>query len=317
MLQYLILQLCDTATSYCHYGNSHCEARLMPLPMLEKAVLWAMKEDLSVQVVYPDYALPQEYREVIDRVDHTDIVSSHSDLKDVAQVVVVDDWDELQDISFAKDAVYVLRTTLTSFYKRYEELTSVLQQVSRLNVVFLDVEHFTDADATVYGKALDFLAKDIEHLYVNGGQVQLNLLTDRMMLNKMNNCGAGETNVTLAPDGRFYVCPAFYNESNGYSIGSLDEGLDVKNAQLYKLDHAPICSHCDAYHCKRCIWLNRKTTLEVNTPSHEQCMMAHLERNASRLLLDALRKHGTFLPEQESITEIDYLDPFEKRKEWQ
>ena len=250
-------------------------------------------------------------------MDHTDIVSSHSDLKDVAQVVVVDDWDELQDISFAKDAVYVLRTTLTSFYKRYEELTSVLQQVSRLNVVFLDVEHFTDADATVYGKALDFLAKDIEQLYVNGGQVQLNLLTDRMMLNKMNNCGAGETNVTLAPDGRFYVCPAFYNESNGYSIGSLDEGLDVKNAQLYKLDHAPICRHCDAYHCKRCIWLNRKTTLEVNTPSHEQCMMAHLERNASRLLLYALRKHGTFLPEQESITEIDYLDPFEKRKEWQ
>ena len=46
-------------------------------------------------------------------------------------------------------------------------------------------------------------------------------------------------------------------------------------------------------------------------------MMAHLERNASRLLLYALRKHGTFLPEQESITEIDYLDPFEKRKEWQ
>ena len=193
----------------------------------------------------------------------------------------------------------------------------MLQLVSRLNVVFLDVEHFTDADAAVYGKALDFLAKDIEHLYVNGGQVQLNLLTDRMMLNKMNNCGAGDTNVTLAPDGRFYVCPAFYNEPKGYSIGSLDEGLDVKNAQLYKLDHAPICRHCDAYHCKRCIWLNRNTTLEVNTPSHEQCMMAHLERNASRLLLDALRKHGTFLPEQESITEIDYLDPFEKRKEWQ
>ena len=89
----------------------------------------------------------------------------------------------------------------------------------------------------------------------------------------------------------------------------------IKNKQLYRLDHAPICRHCDAWQCKRCIWLNRKTTLEVNTPSHEQCVVAHLERNASRELLENIRKHGMFLPETE-IKEIDYLDPFDKRDEW-
>lgn len=92
-------------------------------------------------------------------------------------------------------------------------------------------------------------------------------------------------------------------------------GLDIKNPQLYRLDHAPICRHCDAYQCKRCVWLNRKTTLEVNTPSHEQCVVAHVERNACKELLTAIRKHGEFMPEKE-ITEIDYIDPFEKRKEW-
>ena len=154
-------------------------------------------------------------------------------------------------------------------------------------------------------------------IYVDGKTPQLNVLTDRMMLKEMNNCGAGDTNITLAPNGKFYVCPAFYYEDEADSIGDLEHGLDIKNKQLYRLDHAPICRHCDAWQCKRCIWLNRKTTLEVNTPSHEQCVLAHLERNASRDLLNNIRKYGTFLPEQEEIKEIDYLDPFDKRDEWQ
>ena len=151
-----------------------------------------------------------------------------------------------------------------------------------------------------------------------------------MVLAEMNNCNAGENNITLAPDGKFYVCPAFYNLptidgyertmgdicNKGYNIGNIYDGLDIKNPQLYKLAYAPICRNCDAYQCKRCIWLNRKTTCEVNTPSHEQCVVAHLERNASRMLLNNIRKHGSFLPEREEIKVIDYLDPFDKGYEW-
>jgi hypothetical protein len=45
--------------------------------------------------------------------------------------------------------------------------------------------------------------------------------------------------------------------------------------------------------------------------------MAHLERNASRELLNSIRQHGTFLPDQEEIQKITYLDPFDVRKEWE
>jgi len=84
---------------------------------------------------------------------------------------------------------------------------------------------------------------------------------------------------------------------------------------LLRLDHGPICRHCDAYHCRRCVWLNRKTTLEVNTPSHEQCAVAHIEREAARKLLASIRDVGDFMPEVE-IKLINYNDPFEVRKEW-
>lgn len=100
-----------------------------------------------------------------------------------------------------------------------------------------------------------------------------------------------------------------------FSIGSLATGVDIKNAQLYKLSHAPICRNCDAYQCRRCVWLNRKTTYEINTPSREQCVVAHMERNASRDLLMNIRKQMVFLPDKEDIKDISYLDPYDARNE--
>ena len=82
------------------------------------------------------------------------------------------------------------------------------------------------------------LSEKVERLYVSGRSPQLNLLTDRLLLDQMNNCGAGETTITLAPDGRFYVCPAFYQSAEGYAVGDLEHGIDIKNQQLYRLDHA-------------------------------------------------------------------------------
>lgn len=310
MLQYLILQLCDTSVSYCHYDNPRTEPRLMPLDVLKKAILWSMKENLTVQVLHPDYALPNEYNEVLNQIDHTNIVSSHSPLKDDAEVVVVSDWNDLPLITYHQEAVYVLRTSKDLLTERYVELEDLLGRVNRLNLVITDVESFTDADFVTYKKVLKYLSQVLEKQYANGNQVQFNLLTDRMMLDKMNNCGAGDTNITLAPDGEFYVCPAFYASCVG-SLGNISEGIDIKNPQLYKLDHAPLCRKCDAYQCKRCIWLNRKTTFEVNIPSHEQCVLAHLERNASRGLLAAFHRQGLFSPKVGEIKELDYLDPFD------
>ena len=242
-------------------------------------------------------------------------------------MLVLNGWEALASDCKSEAASFavplVLRTGKAELFERYGELKPVLSRTPRLNVVITDVETFTDEDFGKYKAVLSELSAAVEQLYADGQSPQLNLLTDRMMLGEMNNCGAGDTTLTLAPNGKFYVCPAFYYDDEADSVGDINapdfrsaEDLDIRNRQLYKLDHAPICRHCDAWQCKRCVWLNRKTTLEVNTPSHEQCVVAHLERNASRELLQGIRKHGTFLPEYDEIKEIDYLDPFDKRDEW-
>ena len=324
MIQYLVILLDDTSVSFCHYQNDKKERNLMPFETLKAGIVYAMKENLNIQFVYPNYSLPKDYLEAMDSIDHTDI--KPVSLGNEADVMAMDGINQIPSTKandFKQGVSYVLRLSKHELFEEIANVCALLNKVERLNVVITDVEAFKDADFERYSEVLRMLSEEVEKLYVAGKVVQLNLLTDRMMLEKMNNCGAGDTSVTLAPDGKFYVCPAFYltDEDDGMgalhtSIGDVKHGLDIRNPQLYKLDHAPLCRRCDAYQCKRCIWLNRKMTYEVNTPSHEQCVMAHLERNASRELLNAIRKHGTFLPEQEEIKEITYLDPFDVRKEW-
>lgn len=308
MIQYIVILLDDTSTSFCHYTNEKADRRLIPLQTLKDGICYAMKENLNIQFVYPNYKLPKEYLAAIDSIDHTDIYPA--EMSDNADVVVFDSLIAAKDYVFKEEVAYLIRTDKVSLFNEYKIIGEILDKVTRLNVVITDIETFTEDDFMAYKSLLSNLAERVEQIYVSGKSPQLNLLTDRIMLEKMNNCGAGDTSVTLAPDGKFYVCPAFYLSADGYTIGDMVNGLEIKNSQLYRLDHAPLCRRCDAWQCKRCIWMNRKTTLEVNTPSHEQCVVAHLERNASRNLLTNIRKYGAFLADKE-IKGIDYLDPFD------
>lgn len=298
MLKYLIIQLCDSAPSLCHYSSAE-KPRLIPLDELRAGLQWAIKSGLSIQVVYPDYELSAEYDKLLGEYDHVTI-GKGCDIETIATV------DEVSDA----EVPVVLRLKISDFLANYLTICKYLHKFSRLNILFTDVDKFSDNQIDEYSKALDALADELFNIYKTGGKTQLNLVSDRMLLTKMNNCNAGDETITLAPDGNFYVCPGFYFNGEK-SVGNLSAGLNIPNKQLYQLKYAPICRKCEAWHCKRCVWLNKKMTLEVNTPSHEQCVMAHLERESSRKLLTRVREVGEFMPEVE-IPEIDYLDPFNK-----
>ena len=60
MLKYLVVLLDDSAISYCHYQNIDTH-NLMPIDVLKKCILFAMKNDMRIQYVLPKYKLPLEY----------------------------------------------------------------------------------------------------------------------------------------------------------------------------------------------------------------------------------------------------------------
>lgn len=312
MMQYIIILLDETSVSFCHYANSHKERHLMPLDTLKAAVVYAMKENLNVQFVYPDYKLPDEYLKVIDSVDHSDIKSAGT--YSTADALVIDGIDNAAGVEFYKTGTYILRITRLEFFEKVNSISEILGKVGRLNVILTDIDKFTDDDFKLYNDALSIVKEKTAQLLARGKEIQINLITDRLLLDKMNNCGAGETTITLAPNGKFYICPGFFVDGEP-SVGDLERGPIIPNVKLYRLENAPICRHCDAFQCKRCVWMNKMTTLEVNTPGHEQCVVAHIERNTARKLQTELNRRG-MKSSYDEIPEIDYLDPFDKYKEW-
>lgn len=305
MLKYLIVLLDDNAVSYCHYSPKADLSITISPDLLKKTILFALKENLSVQFVYSNANVSGEIASLIDTIDHTDIGPSDAD------IIVINGWGEVSMGNCGRGRSYVIHSRLEDLWSNSETLKSILTVTDRINIVITDVEKFSDYCIEKYRVFLESLIPIIIVEYKAGHQVQLNLLTDRLMLKGMNNCNAGYESITLAPDGKFYICPAFYLNSK-QSIGDIDNGLDIKNPQLYKLNHAPICRVCDAFQCKRCIWLNKKLCLEVNTPSHQQCVMAHIERNASKKLLEELRNIDNSFMSEIDIPEVKYLDPFDK-----
>lgn len=313
-LQYIVILLDDTSVSFCHANNPIKEKNLIPLETLREAITFSMKQNLMIQFVYPDYELPNEFNELIETIDH---------IKIGKDVLVYDSVP-----SEVKGKNIVLRLTIADFLSKQYDIALLLPNVNRLNISITDIENFSDTLIEKYKSALEMLNSVLLNIYKDGAQPEINLLTDRLRLNEMHNCEAGVENITLAPNGKLYLCPAFYyDEQMGVStrmnhktkdasrsVGDLEVGINIPNKQLLELERAPLCRICDAYHCNRCIWLNQKLTWDNNTPSRQQCVMAHIERNASRDLSNKLKDAGFVL--ENEIKEINYLDPFDVKEEF-
>lgn len=306
MLKYLIVLLSDLSPSVCHYQNGQTKQRLISPEILRKAVTMAMQQNLSVQVVWPNHTVPEEVKAELTRYDHINIAPVA--LTTDAEVLIAESVSDL--LFIPNNANVVLRLSLTELQNEIENVETALSKMERLNIVLTDVDKLGDKEFDLYNNLLNRLSSKVKDEYRNKHSIQVGCLTDRIMLSRMNNCNAGFEGITLAPDGCFYVCPAFYFNGDD-PIGDVEKGVCISNPQLYRLDHAPLCRNCEAYQCRRCAWLNKKITHEVNTPSHEQCVMAHIERNASMRLLESIRELGEFMPEKK-VEAIDYLDPFDK-----
>ncbi len=274
----VIVLLSSASTAFCHSDNPNIGNFLMPLPILKRIVDKAEKEDLDLMMVFPENMLPEDYHNIINSIAHKSIAALDSDIR--GDAIVINGWD-FDKSKIVKNTFYILRTTLHEFYYHIDILTFILHKATRLNIIFTDEASFCKDDETPYGQALATLARIILKEWTAGHQVSVNIVTDRLQLIEMDNCNAGWKTVTLAPNGKYYICPDFYYSGNATPCGDIFNGLDISNPLLYKLSHAPLCKDCGAYQCQRCVFLNREKTLEVNTPSFEQCDKSRIELEAT------------------------------------
>ena len=324
MISYLIVLLDNNSTSFCYYENDSyykAESELISFELLEEIVVYAIKNNITLNFLYSNQQLPEKYEKLIDSIDHEKILPLKLNQVYSDGVFVIND-DDRNSISALEDNDYqnlILRFPRQDLTMLSETVNSLLGKFKRLNLSILNIESFTEHDFEMYKKQVKIIGEMIADLYKSDQSFELNFISDRLSLNKMNNCDAGIKHITIAPNGKFYICPGFYYDNEDDYIGDLVDGINIKNQRLLTLDYSPICRICDSYHCKRCVYLNNKMTLEINTPSHQQCVLSHLERNSTINLLNLLDSSKNNVEYAVSIPDIDYLDPIdileEKQKE--
>lgn len=184
-----------------------------------------------------------------------------------------------------------------------DKVQKLLPFTSRININLQNVDY--SFDLKKYEEQLQKMADILFEYLRKGKRKEIRQLTDRIFTKRMNNCFAGEKNLTLAPDGKFYFCPAFYFD--------MDLNVDFeKSKKLTMLSKAPICDHCDAYQCTRCIYKNYVGTDELNTPTKIQCMVSHLDREYSAKLLKKLQDEKLECYAKFYIPFLDFKDPLER-----
>ncbi|MCL2646422.1 MAG: radical SAM peptide maturase, CXXX-repeat target family [Phycisphaerales bacterium] len=322
-MQSLMVLANSSASSFCHYPspNSEKPGEKMSVETLQKLVYYGLTNNLTLNVIVGNEPLSPEFRNALNECDHVllrPIAAKENHAADTSLDVFDFETDTWND-SFSGTSL-ILRMNRENLPKLPDWLAKHSLAYDRISLFIKNLAQANEEDFTTYRSVLESVAAWLPEREEKK-PLELSFLTDRLMLTEPNHCDAGIKHLTVSPDGGFYLCPGFYylgiseakpNSANPRKITDIDTVLKtheipIKNKQLLQLDHAPICEKCDAYHCKRCIFLNRETTLEVNTPSRQQCVYAHLERNTSRTLIEPL-----FLKEDVSIPEIDYLDPFDK-----
>ena len=318
VLESLIVILDRGAVPFCNYVNpsyNSAKPEWMPLEVLKKAVGLAKTKRLQLICLSGKHPVPRGHASVTGKCGSMNIAPLAVSPRMAEAVPVLETADiaapERSENGVIENAILRLgREEMPQLRAIFNRLVG---KVKRINVCLFDIGQYREDDFRLYEEQLGVLAQTLSALPSPQAGLECNLLTDRLVLRGMNNCEAGVKHMTVAPNGRFYLCPGFYYRDEADSVGSLDDGLRVENARLLTLDSASVCRRCDAYHCRRCLFLNSQLTEEINTPSRQQCVAAHLERAASLQLLEHLARAGRLKPAMRGVElpKLDYLDPFE------
>ena len=164
-----------------------------------------------------------------------------------------------------------------------------------------------------YRNTLERLANIVFKYWSEGRKIEIDILTHILNFKNHKECKAGTYSITLGPDRKFYLCPAFYFDENSlgdYSIGTLDTGINNRYEKLFNISTSKICDFCDAYQCTKCSFVSKKRTNEFCVPPEIFCLKGNIEREASRYFCKLLSDNNLSELAHNLITQpLTNLDP--------
>ena len=308
----LVLLVDESAPSFCYYPSPEVSGgATMSRSVFEAALEYARANDLPLQLVCGADGLPTELQRALG--DYPAVCYAPAGAcsgPDDVPVIEASAPQVIDSLPVGHHPIAVLRVAREEVPRFPQVWRALAERVNRVVVVLADLEEELDEQSLdAYTQALGAIRLELEAAYLSGEDAELNIISDRMVLQSPRQCNAGIDHVTVSPSGQLYLCPGFARDG-ALPLGMVGEEPVIANRHLLTLERAPICSVCDAYQCRRCVYLNQRCTLELNTPPSQLCRTAHREREAARQLVEDLHARDV-LTNLRPIEPIDYDDPLE------
>lgn len=255
ILKFLYIITGDDVEPVCAYDNKLNSRRKMSDDMLAKCIEYCFKHHIA-----PVFVGKCQHGLSEDNIYFT-ISGEDAREKNHATVYTADGEYENNNI--------ILSVHRSDIKSMGDKLANIRNKQARVNVFVPDIDEWGDSDFEIYydelGRILDLIRE--KKLDLNPSRITL----FKSSLPALSRCGAGRTSIAVAPDGKFYLCPAFYFEKDtDAAIGNMDENFEFAPIEMLATERMPICSECSKS-CNICIHDNRKATGELNIPSDKQC----------------------------------------------
>lgn len=255
ILKFLYIITCDNAEPICAYDNKLNSTKKMSDDMLAKCIEYCFKHHIA-----PVFIGKAQHGLSNDSMYFT--ISEKDELKKNHATVYTSNGKY-------KNNNIILGMHRTDIKSLSDKLANICNKQAKVNVFIPDIDEWDDADFEIYYEELGRIIDLIREKKLDLDSRKINLF--KAVSPSMSRCGAGRTSIAVAPDGKFYLCPAFYFEKDtNATIGSMDEDFEFEPIEMLATNKMPMCSQCNKS-CNICIHANCKTTGELNIPSDNQC----------------------------------------------
>lgn len=293
--------------SFCSYDNNHGSELVMKQDEITNGLKFAEKNFMRPVFVYSRYDRVQLFPEfskydILYRIP-LEIYSSEIESVD-HELIVSENSVNCLDNNIPRQDRIIFNINSENIENLHDNIIRCFDYADRINLNVMSISPMFNLGE--YSRQLSMIVDDIaEYFNVHRKFIELNVLTDILFIDHHEQCSAGENSITYAPDGKFYVCPAFFSE-NEESVGSIIDGIEIKNNNLLFTKMNPLCSSCNNYHCENCRMINKTFTNEVNVSPSFQCLKASVERKQGFKLQTLLEDH---IENFHTINDTEIVDP--------
>lgn len=312
--KHLYFILSDDSVEFCNYESEKESKNLMSIDTFDKGMEFALENFFRPVLLHSRSNENEIYDKRYENRDKINIYGIKDKISSKSKGFPVFESGDLEGKIEEVGAGCILNIRKEEVNKLDIMIKKLLKKFDRININYIFSSR--DIDLDMYKEKMINIKEELIKYYEKGLFKEVNKITDILLVDEMDNCNFGKDNFAMGPNGKIYICPAYYFNDPNDCIGTIDKVAkngEIKffGQELLNIDKSKFCKKCEEYHCDRCSFLSRKFTGEYSVPSSIQCKLSIIEHNVSAELLKDMENRkldSKLFRDIESVQVHDYID---------